>query len=560
MSRIDMDEHFFGLRENPFDVNPDPRYLVLTPQIRDALDALTSGVQTHKGLILLTGEVGTGKTTLINHLLDWLHQQKIATAFIYNSRLEKRHLFDFILAGFGVPFGLRTNGNALMDLNLWLVERHQAGDNPVLIVDEAQGLSIDLLEEIRLLLNLETPREKLLQIVLVGQPELEEMLKRRELRQLRQRIALRCKTVPLTFEETRAYIQARLRFAGSDGKPVFALEAVNALYFYSQGVPRVINLLCEQSLIHAYVGNLHPVPAAIVEEVAHEFQLDDGKRPVRSADYEDEAGAQSISMKSISAKVSTPTSSVTESTRGTQSARGIRSASVPFVIQNQTTLTNAQSNTSSLDCERAAEPIALNEALRSETERFVGTTEFTSEDAFRLLSELAIKTRSIASAPPIPRDESLDHFDLPTASQCSSGSRPEAFAPPAVTSNATTHILQRFSEKQLRKPRVRPIRWIAWWRTHWSSIAASHGRTPIISSLLLRLKLLMNPAHSTHWKWPAWRDRYLSILGSMALPGMIASLIRWLREPWTQRSGHLPRAQYSLAPLGLCARRKSVPD
>src|SRR3984893_13744174 len=174
VQQANMYKHFFGLRENPFNINPDPRYLFLTPQTQEALDKLTYGIQTRQGLILLTGEVGTGKTTLINHLLDWLHQRRAPTAFIFNCRLETRHLFDFILADFRVPFDSRTNDNALKSLNQWLVERYRAGDNPVLIVDEAQGLSFELLEEIRLLLNLEDQREKLLQGVLVGPPGLEE--------------------------------------------------------------------------------------------------------------------------------------------------------------------------------------------------------------------------------------------------------------------------------------------------------------------------------------------------------------------------------------------------
>jgi general secretion pathway protein A len=140
-----MYKQFFGLSENPFNVNPDPRYLYLTPQTREALDELTYGIQARKGLILLTGEVGTGKTTLINRVLDWLHQQQTPTAFIFNSHLETRHLFDFILADFGVPFDTWWKGNALMCLNQWLIQSYRAGQVPVLIVDEAQGLSTDVL-------------------------------------------------------------------------------------------------------------------------------------------------------------------------------------------------------------------------------------------------------------------------------------------------------------------------------------------------------------------------------------------------------------------------------
>jgi general secretion pathway protein A len=316
-----MYRHFFGLRESPFGVNPDPRYLFLTRQTREALDKLSYGIQTRQGLTLLTGEVGTGKTTLINRLLDWLHQQRTPTAFIFNPRLETRQLFDFMLAEFGVPFETRTDNNPLMRLNEWLLERYRGDKNAVLIVDEAQGLSFDLLEEIRLLLNLETAQEKLLQIVLVGQPELEETLKRYELRQLQQRIAHRCKTAPLTSEETRAYIQARLQIAGSDGRVVFAPEAINALHYYARGVPRVINLLSEHSLINAYVDDLQPIPAKIVDEVAHEFQFDDAKRPVSPATFGIAADCQSIPMKSILAEATAPPPSAAEPSFETQSTR-----------------------------------------------------------------------------------------------------------------------------------------------------------------------------------------------------------------------------------------------
>jgi len=276
-----MYKNFFGLRENPFNVNPDPRFLYLTPQIQEAMEQLTYGVESRKGLILLTGEAGTGKTTLINYLLDWLHQQKTPTAFIFNSHLSTNHLFDFILNDFGIPADFKLKGNMLLQLNQWLLERFRMGCTPVLIVDEAQGLSLELLEEIRLLLNLETACEKLLQIVLVGQPELEDKLRRPEMRQLRQRISLRCSTSPLTLAEAHGYIADRLRIAGAKHGSVFASESVEAVHFYSRGIPRVMNLLCEHALINAYVEQLNPVPPQMVEEAARDFQMDDC-RPVTS--------------------------------------------------------------------------------------------------------------------------------------------------------------------------------------------------------------------------------------------------------------------------------------
>jgi|HubBroStandDraft_1064217.scaffolds.fasta_scaffold03682_7 general secretion pathway protein A len=282
-----MYNQFFRLRENPFNVNPDPRYLFLTHQTEEAWDGLKQGIQARKGLLLLTGEVGTGKTTLLNHLLDWLHQQRAPTAFIFNSHLEISHLFDFVLSDFAVKFDVRLKDNALMRLHQWLWERYRAGDTPVVIVDEAQGLPNRVLEEIRMLLNLETSNEKLLQIVLAGQPELEARLQHPELREVKQRIALRCKTAALSLDEAHQYVQARLHIAGADGLPIFASDAMDAVHFYSRGIPRVMNLLCEHALINASAQQIQPVPARFVAEVASEFQFDDGRRFPPSSNFAD---------------------------------------------------------------------------------------------------------------------------------------------------------------------------------------------------------------------------------------------------------------------------------
>jgi general secretion pathway protein A len=266
---------FFGLKENPFNVNPDPRYLYFTKEIEEAFSGLKYGVQNRKGFITLTGEVGTGKTTLVNRLLDWLHEERVRTAFLFNSRMNSSQLFDFILAEFGIPCESRSKSQLLMKLNGWLLDRFRAGETTVLIIDEAQNLTYPVLEEIRLLTNLETSTEKLLQIVLSGQPELEEKLKLPQLRQLRQRIMLRCKTSALSKEQISEYIVERLRIAGANGDPIFSREAVDMVHKYSVGIPRVINLLCEHSLINAYVEQQRPISAKIVEEVAKDFQLDE---------------------------------------------------------------------------------------------------------------------------------------------------------------------------------------------------------------------------------------------------------------------------------------------
>jgi general secretion pathway protein A len=270
-----MYKSFYGLKENPFNVNPDPRFLYLTKQIEEALTGLMYGIQTRKGFIMLTGEVGTGKTTLVNRLLDWLHRRNARTAFLFNSRMNSSQLFDFILAEFDIQCDSKSKSQQLMKLNSWLLDRYRDGETVVLIIDEAQNLTYPVLEEIRLLTNLETSTEKLLQIVLSGQPELEEKLKLPQLRQLRQRIMLRCRTTPFVQEQTQEYILERLRIAGASGTPIFSPKAIEAVHMYSMGIPRVINLLCEHSLVNAFADEMRPIQPKVVEEVAREFQLDE---------------------------------------------------------------------------------------------------------------------------------------------------------------------------------------------------------------------------------------------------------------------------------------------
>jgi len=271
-----MYKDFYGLRANPFNVNPDPRFLFLTRHTEEALACLTYGIQSRKGFVLLTGEVGTGKTTLINKLLEWLRLQQVATAFIFNSRMNVAQFLDYMMADFGIPGDSRAKSQVLLRLYNWLLDRYRAGETAVLIVDEAQNLSDEVLEEIRMLTNLETFTEKLLQIVLVGQPELEQRLKQPHLRQLRQRLTLRAKTHPLTADETRAYVQQRLRIAGSNGQEIFAPQAVTAIHHYAGGIPRVINLLCEHCLVSAFVDQQKVIETPVVDGVARDFELDLG--------------------------------------------------------------------------------------------------------------------------------------------------------------------------------------------------------------------------------------------------------------------------------------------
>jgi general secretion pathway protein A len=278
-----MYKEFYGLKANPFNVNPDPRYLFLTRHTEEALACLTYGIQSRKGFVLLTGEVGTGKTTLINKLLEWLRLQQVATAFVFNSRLNVPQFLDYMMADFGIPGDSRAKSQVLLRLYNWLLDRYRAGETAVLIVDEAQNLTDEVLEEIRMLTNLETFTEKLLQIVLVGQPELEQKLKQPQLRQLRQRLTLRAKTHVLTLEETKAYILQRLRIAGSDGQQIFDDEALEAVHRYASGTPRVINLICEHCLVSAFVDQQKVIRPGIVEAVARDFELSDSEAPAAMA-------------------------------------------------------------------------------------------------------------------------------------------------------------------------------------------------------------------------------------------------------------------------------------
>jgi type II secretory pathway predicted ATPase ExeA len=268
-----MYKRFFGLHSSPFNVNPDPRFLFLTRSAQEALASLTYGIQMQKGFVLLTGEVGTGKTTLINRVLDWLRQRKVATSFVFNSTVNVPQFFDLMMADFGLDCGSMEKSRMLLKLNSWLLERHRTGGTAVLIVDEAQNLSTEVLEEIRLLTNLETSTQKLLQIVLSGQPELDEKLKLPQLRQLNQRITLRCHTQTLTEAETGSYIESRLRIAGATGR-IFLPEASQSVFRHTRGIPRLVNVLCEHSLISAYVDQYKQVLAGTVDRVAKELEID----------------------------------------------------------------------------------------------------------------------------------------------------------------------------------------------------------------------------------------------------------------------------------------------
>jgi type II secretory pathway predicted ATPase ExeA len=263
---------FFGLRSQPFSASPDPRFLFLRPRIKETLACLQYSIAARKGFVVLTGEAGTGKTTLLKSMMSTFAQKRFTTSFVFNPRLDILDFLEFVLTDFGIPPKTRTKSSMLIQLNQWLIERFRTQQICVIIVDEAQDLSLELLEEIRLLTNLETSSEKLLQIVLSGQPELEATLQEPNMSQLRQRISNWCKTRPLTSDETSDYIHERLRIAGAT-QPVFLPAAIDRIYHYSMGIPRVINLLCEHSLVNAYAEQINPIPEEIVEAAGLELNL-----------------------------------------------------------------------------------------------------------------------------------------------------------------------------------------------------------------------------------------------------------------------------------------------
>jgi general secretion pathway protein A len=268
---------YFNFTRNPFELTPDPTFLFSTKRHNEALAALYYGVRRHKGFVVVTGEVGTGKTLVLRCLLRLLKQSTdVAYAYIFNSLLSPTEFLQYIVADFGLPTSGKNKSELLFDLSHFLISRGSKKLTTVLIVDEAHHLSADILEEIRLLTNLETSEDKLLQIVLAGQPELDEKLDSVGLRQLKQRIALRARLDPLSEEEARGYIERRVKVAGKncEANTLFSAQTIATVYRHSRGFPRLINTICENALITAYARQMHIVTPDIVEDVAKDLRLE----------------------------------------------------------------------------------------------------------------------------------------------------------------------------------------------------------------------------------------------------------------------------------------------
>jgi general secretion pathway protein A len=270
-----MYKSFYSLKRNPFDITPDPSFLFPTNRHNEALAALYYGVRRHKGFVVLTGEVGTGKTVLLHYVLQLFKQSKdVAYAYIFNGRLSPVEFLQYVASDLGLPAGSKNKGELLLQIAHYVIGRSQRGLTTALVVDEAHHLSAEILEEIRLLSNLETPQEKLLQILLVGQPELDEKLDSVSLRQLKQRIALRSHLLPLTSDETKGYVESRLQLAGCPfASSVFPPETIAAVYQHSQGLPRLINTICENALIAAYARQMRSVSPEVIDNIATDFRL-----------------------------------------------------------------------------------------------------------------------------------------------------------------------------------------------------------------------------------------------------------------------------------------------
>jgi general secretion pathway protein A len=521
---------FFDLRDNPFRANPDPRYLFLTQQTRETLDQFIEAIRARKGLLLLTGEVGTGKTVLLNRLMQWLEQERIPKAFIFNSHMKASEVLELILADFGVPFNA-NRGTPLAHLHSWLQDRHCAGQTPVLFVDEAQGLTLRTLEELRMLLNLQTGEGSLLQIVLCGQPEFEEALKRPELRQIRQRIALRCRTAPLTLEETRDYIDARLRVAGGSGAAVFHPEAVQALQLYSRGLPRVLNALCEQSLMRAAREKIRTVPGRVVGEAARELQYDE-IRPFVSHSAVDDAVMPGVSQ-AAAGFAGTPDFLAATAPSARDAALDARAARIP----------NREPN-------RLAAAAAAGESTRTPFARLAaGRSAMESGPATSRISQapIAFPSPSQAQSPSSPvADEIIER--LASTSKTAAPIEPRIVRRTTAPRVVVPHPVAR--KEAAKAQNDFSMRWGG------HLLAITNRVKPILSAIVsasrIRSARLQRDTRSLFrslaGQLSAWRSKnWNASTINFKWPAFASSCLHWLRAPSRPRKGRhaLPRPQRS---------------
>lgn len=269
-----MYESFFGLRERPFELTPNPRFLLLTPTHSEALANLQYGMTGRKGLTLLLGEAGAGKTTLVSTALAQWQGAGHVVAHLNNPTLTRDEFIEFLTVSYGLkPDAAASKTRFLKELTSFVMARNARGQVTGLLIDEAQSLSTELLEEVRLLVNIETPTEKVFQVILAGQPELASRLNEPGLRQIKQRVALRCTIAPLDVRDAAAYVAGRIRVAGGVAAQVFTREAVIAIHEYSGGIPRVISVICDNALLAAFASGRRPVTRDMVAEVCRDFDI-----------------------------------------------------------------------------------------------------------------------------------------------------------------------------------------------------------------------------------------------------------------------------------------------
>jgi general secretion pathway protein A len=269
-----MYQAFYGLRELPFELTPNPKYLYMTPRHQEALSNLQYGLSSAKAVTLLIGEAGTGKTTLLNTALESEPCKHVRCVYLNNPALTRGEFVEILARNFGLSTEAQHSKAAMLgELERVLHQRREAGESSALVVDEAQSLSTELLEEIRLLANIETTTEKLLPLVLVGQPELAARLEDLNLRQLKQRVALRCEITPFSLAETAEYIASRIRTAGGVVARLFTRQAVMVIHEHSRGIPRTISVMCDNALVSGFALGRQPVDREILLEVCRDFHL-----------------------------------------------------------------------------------------------------------------------------------------------------------------------------------------------------------------------------------------------------------------------------------------------
>jgi general secretion pathway protein A len=278
-----MYQAYFGLSAEPFNLSPDPSFLYRSAQHEEALANLIYGVQSRKGFIVLTGEVGTGKTTLLECLRDYLDSHHTPFAFLFNSRLTPDQFLEMLAYDFDLPCARNSKTEVLFALNNMLIERANQNRTTALIVDEAQNLEWPVLEEVRMLGNLENRRGKMLQIVLSGQPELDRKLEQQEYRQLKQRVALRCHLRPFSAAETAEYIATRLARAGMRVQTVFPADVLSQIHRRTQGIPRLINSVCDNLLLTAFAMEKRQTTVSMLDEVTRDMRLDGPEAPPLSS-------------------------------------------------------------------------------------------------------------------------------------------------------------------------------------------------------------------------------------------------------------------------------------